>query len=559
MQSARQRGYRIISCDRAYGTDYCFIIAPNMPAGSIKKTAIIIGAGPAGLTAAYELLTKTSIIPVIIEAESQVGGLSRTIDYKGNKIDIGGHRFFSKSEKVIKWWLHFLPLDATAKQEHIDLQYQQNHAAFDITGDLLGQGDKIMMVRPRKSRIYYQKKFFDYPLQLNGKTIANLGFLKMVRIASSYTYAKLFPRKPENNLAQFFMNRFGKELYETFFKDYTEKVWGIPCERIPSSWGQQRVKDLNISKLLWHAIKSFFASNKTLQQKGTSTSLIEQFLYPKFGPGQMWETVAEEIQRLGGTVLLNTNVTALYGNGESRLQKAETLNKLTGENNSWNADYFFSSMPVKELFSSLYQLPVPDVVNAIASTLEYRDFLIVGILVSSLLVKENEHGDLIRDNWIYVQDKKVKAGRIQVFNNWSPFMIKDPGTVWLGVEYFCNETDDFWKLEDDAIAGIAVKEMETIGILSSARVKDTMVARIKKAYPSYYGSYDSFDKVQDYSNRIENLFLIGRNGMHRYNNSDHSMLTAMAAVENIINGRTDKSNIWEINTEESYHEEQDTA
>jgi protoporphyrinogen oxidase len=523
----------------------------------MTKTAIIIGAGPAGLTAAYELLTKTAIIPVVLEADGQVGGLSKTIDYKGNKIDIGGHRFFSKSEKVIKWWLHFLPLDAAARKEHIDLQYQQNHAAFDITGDLLGQGDKIMLVRPRKSRIYYQKKFFDYPLQLNGKTIANLGFLKMLRIAGSYLYAKLFPRKPENNLAQFFINRFGKELYETFFKEYTEKVWGVPCERIPSSWGQQRVKDLNISRLFWHAIKSFFPSDKTLHQKGTSTSLIEQFLYPKFGPGQMWEAVAEEIQRLGGSIFLNTNVTALYGNGTSQVLKIEALNKLTGKANSWSGDYFFSSMPVRELFSSLHGLPVPAAVMAIALSLEYRDFLIVGILTNSLLVTETENGGLIRDNWIYVQDRKVKAGRIQVFNNWSPSMIKDPGTVWLGVEYFCNETDDFWKQQDSVIAAQAIKEMETIGILDPAQVTDTMVARVKKAYPSYYGGYDNFNTVQEFTNRIENLFLIGRNGMHRYNNSDHSMLTAMAAVENIITGRTDKSNIWEINTEESYHEEQE--
>lgn len=521
----------------------------------MKQTAVIIGAGPAGLTAAYELLTKTDIVPVIIEAEGQVGGLSKTINYKGNKIDIGGHRFFSKSERVINWWLHFLPLDVSARQHHIDIQYQHHHAAFDIDDALLGQGDKIMMVRPRKSRIYYQRKFFDYPLQLNGKTIANLGLPKMLRIGSAYLYAKLFPVKPEENLAQFFTNRFGKELYQTFFKDYTEKVWGVPCEQIPSSWGQQRVKDLNISKVLWHAITSFFSSNKSLQQKGTSTSLIEQFLYPKFGPGQMWEAVAAEVERLGGSILLNTTVTALHGNDQQLLTRVQVENSVTGAADSLQANYVFSSMPVKELFGKMQGLALPEEVTAVAEQLEYRDFLIVGILADELTVKE-AGGGLVKDNWIYIQDNRVKAGRIQVFNNWSPFMVQDPQKVWLGVEYFCNETDAFWQQEDAVISAAAIREMESIGILQPAMVKDSMVARVKKAYPSYYGSYNNFGVVQQFTDSIENLFLVGRNGMHRYNNSDHSMLTAMTAVENIINGRKDKKNIWDINTEDSYHEEQ---
>src|SRR5450432_3475148 len=524
----------------------------------MKKTAIIIGAGPAGLTAAYELLTKTDIIPIIIESDEQVGGLSKTINFKGNKIDIGGHRFFSKSERVIKWWLHFLPLDASEKQHHINIKYQQNKAEFDIEDEDLGQGDKVMMVRPRKSRIYYQRKFFDYPLQLNGKTIANLGLIKMFRIGGSYIYAKLFPVKPEINLAQFFNNRFGRELYETFFKEYTEKVWGIPCEKIPSSWGQQRVKDLNISKVLLHAITSLVSSNKSIRQKGTSTSLIEQFLYPKFGPGQMWETVAEEVQRLGGKIYTGTTARALYGNGSNQINKIDAVNQVTGETISFNGDYFFSTMPVKELFENLHAIPVPREINAIAKDLEYRDFLIVGILATELVVKENNGEGLVKDNWIYIQDNKVKAGRIQVFNNWSPFMVNDPATVWIGVEYFCSEKDDFWKMDYNDTKSIATKEMETIGILNPTQVKDCMVARVKKAYPSYYGSYENFSKLQQFTDAINNLFLIGRNGMHRYNNTDHSMLTAMAAVENIISGRNDKTNIWQINTEEDNHEEQNT-
>ncbi len=527
----------------------------------MKKTAVIIGAGPAGLTAAYELLTKTDIIPVVIEDDKQVGGISKTINYKGNKIDIGGHRFFSKSERVINWWLRFLPLDAAAKDHHINIQYQHNSAAFDIKDELVGDGEKIMMVRPRKSRIYYQRKFFDYPLQLNGKTIANLGFAKMIRIGMSYIAAKVSPVKPEENLAQFYRNRFGKELYETFFKDYTEKVWGVPCEEIPSTWGQQRVKDLNISKVLWHAVTSFFSSNKSLQQKGTSTSLIEQFLYPKYGPGQMWETVATEVERLGGKILLNTKVTALHGNETNNITKATLHNKLAETDTAIEADYFFSTMPVKELFDNLQGINIPEDVIDIATKLEYRDFLIAGLLVDELAVKEKNNNGLVKDNWIYIQDNKVRAGRIQIFNNWSPFMVKDPGKVWLGVEYFCNEKDAFWQQDDAIIAATAIKEMQAIGILDPAKVKDSMIARVKKAYPSYYGSYATFGKVQQFADTIDNLFLIGRNGMHRYNNSDHSMLTAMTAVENIINGRKDKSNIWEINTEEDYHEEQtkDTA
>jgi protoporphyrinogen oxidase len=517
------------------------------------KTAIIIGAGPAGLTAAYELLTKTDIIPYILESDNQVGGLSKTIDYKGNKIDIGGHRFFSKSERVINWWLHFLPLDANAYQDHINLQYQNKNAGFDISTGNIGKGDKVMMLRQRKSRIYYQQNFFDYPLQLNKRTIQNLGLIKMTRIGLSYLKARILPVKKEENLAQLFVNRFGKELYETFFRDYTEKVWGVPCEKIPATWGHQRVKDLNISKLILHAITSVFKKDKTLSQKDTSTSLIEQFLYPKYGPGQMWETVAKEVERLGGKILLNTTVTGLTGADNKITSSA--CNKNTGEILQLNGDYFFSTMPVKELVQNLKGFSIPEEVMQVGSSIQYRDFLIAGILASGLQVHEPNGGGQIKDNWIYIQDKNVKAGRIQIFNNWSPFMVNDINDVWLGVEYFCNETDDFWKLDDDAIKEIAVKEMEIIGILKPAQVKDALVVRVVKAYPSYYGSYDRFDIVQKYLDTIENLFLVGRNGMHRYNNSDHSMLTAMTAVENIIKGRKDKANIWDVNTEDEYHEE----
>lgn len=523
----------------------------------MKKTAIIIGAGPAGLTAAFELLEKTDIIPIVIEEDAQVGGLSKTLDFKGNKIDIGGHRFFSKSERVLNWWLRILPLEEGHEGENLQIQYQ--HARKRFRQEPTNQppiGEAAMMLRPRKSRIYHHKRFYDYPLRLNSTTIANLGLVKMMRIGVSYAWARIFPQRPETNLAQFFRNRFGKELYLTFFKDYTEKVWGVPCESIPAGWGQQRVKDLDIVKVLRHAIGSIFKSDKSIAQKNTSTSLIEQFLYPRLGPGQMWEAVAEEIKKRGGQILLNTSVTALHADGNNRIVSADIKQAANSTTQRLDAAWFFSSMPVRTLVANLSGISIPAAVRKVAGALEYRDFLIVGILADALAVKEaGNRNELISDNWIYVQDSTVRAGRIQVFNNWSPYMISDPSKVWIGVEYFCNETDAFWQRNDTTIAAQAVEEMESIGILRSEAVKDTFVVRVKKAYPSYYGAYDQFAVVEEFFNSIDNLFPIGRNGMHRYNNSDHSMLTAITAVENIVNGRTDKSNLWEINTEEDYHEE----
>lgn len=514
------------------------------------KKAIIIGAGPAGLTAAYELLKKTGIIPVVIEADTQVGGLAKTVNYKGNRIDIGGHRFFSKSENIIQWWLNFLPLDHSVTDNHLHIAYQHKSADFEI--NKTGIGNDTMLLRPRKSRIFYRRKFFDYPLQLNFSTFRKLGFIKVIRISCSYLRAKLFPKRPEKSLEQFFINRFGEELYKTFFKDYTEKVWGVPCKMIPAGWGRQRVKDLNISKLVWHSFKSFFGKNKSLSQQGTSTSLIEQFLYPKFGPGQLWENVANKITAMGGEIHLNTSVVSLHGNN-NELKSATLKNHLTGEQQVMEGDYFLSSMPIKELINSFNGIHVPATIKDLTEGLEYRDFLIVGILTSQLAVSEDGKG--IKDNWIYIQDKNVKAGRVQVFNNWSSFMVNDPLDIWLGIEYFCNETDDFWKQTDDQIIAFAANEIQKIGILNSNSLKDAVVVRVKKAYPSYHGSYSEFPQVREFLDTVSNLFPVGRNGMHRYNNMDHSMLTAMASVENIVSGIKSKENIWDINTEDDYHEE----
>lgn len=515
------------------------------------KKAIIIGAGPAGLTAAYELLTKTDITPIVLEMSGDIGGLAKTVNYKGNRIDIGGHRFFSKSERVMEWWLSFLPLSEEAHQQHIDLTYQNRHASFDIDDKKIGKGDKVMLLRPRKSRIYYLKKFFNYPVTLSFDTLRKLGIVKVVRIGYSYMRSRFSPIKPEINLAHFFTNRFGKELYETFFKEYTEKVWGVPCEKIPADWGRQRVKGLSISKAIIHAIRLPFRK-KSVSQRGTETSLIEQFLYPKYGPGQMWEAVADEIINLGGEIHLHHKITGL----QCSLNSVDTvwaLNTETDNEEVFEGDYVFSSMPVKELISCLQDIKVPPHVQLLSDGLEYRDFITVGILVKKLSVKENK--GKIRDNWIYIQDRQVLAGRLQIFNNWSPYLVKDPNTVWLGAEYFCSTKDEMWNMTDEELADMTAKELSLIGLIEEDDVLDSVVIKMEKAYPSYYGTYAGFDEIRNFLDGFENLFPIGRNGMHKYNNSDHSMLTAMTAVENIINGITDKSNIWAVNMEEDYHEE----
>jgi protoporphyrinogen oxidase len=513
-----------------------------------NKIAIIIGAGPAGLTAAYELLKQTDYIPIVIEADSQVGGLSKTVDYKGNKIDIGGHRFFSKSQRVLDWWLQFLPLQLNKDNEYPEINYQNKQTTF-TNHSIVHDPEKVMLLRPRKSRILFSKQFFGYPLKLNADTIKKLGIFKLFKAGVSYVYAKIFPLKEEKNLAQFFRNRFGKELYVTFFKDYTEKVWGVACEDMPAEWGKQRIKDLNVGKVLSNAIKSIFVTNKTLLQQGTSTSLIEQFLYPKYGPGQMWEKVADEIIKLGGTIQLNTKVEQINF-AESFIQSVQTINSITKQSSTIETEVIFSTMPVRELIACSKGIEFADAVKTTASNLQYRDFLIVGLLVSKLSLKEKN----ITDNWIYLQDKGIKAGRLQLFNNWSPGMVQNPDKIWMGVEFFCNDTEAFWLQSDEQIIKQAIKEMEQTGLLNVADVEDGMVLRVPKAYPSYYGAYNNFETVKNALMSIPNLHCIGRNGMHKYNNSDHSMLTAMEAVNHLKNGG-DKNIIWDINTDEDYHEE----
>ena len=521
------------------------------------KKAIIIGAGPAGLTAAYEFLTRSDITPIVLEKSTFMGGISRTVNYKGNRIDIGGHRFFSKSDRVMQWWLKQMPMDETAKAGTvITYQNQSRELPSSTSGRTTSHRDDVMLLRNRKSRIYFLRKFFEYPIQLSATTLRNLGILRTIKIGFSYMKTMLFPPKRIENLEQFFISRFGKELYETFFHSYTEKVWGVPCQEISAEWGAQRIKGLSISKTISHMIKKMFQKRSDVSQKNVETSLIERFLYPKLGPGQLWEIVAQRVQDLGGTILTEFDVDTIQCEND-QVRSISGRDK-SGQRFDFAGDYFFSTMPIQELTNALRGIEVPAQIREISDGLQYRDFVTVGLLVKRLSVEDKEHPkQLIRDNWIYIQEPDVRAGRLQIFNNWSPYMVKDPDTVWIGVEYFCYQTDDLWTMPESEMANLAKHELEKIGILKSSEVLDATVIRMPKTYPAYFGTYTRFDELRAYLDSFENLFLVGRNGMHKYNNQDHSMLTAMTAVDNILAGITDKSNLWAVNTEMEYHEEKE--
>ncbi len=519
-----------------------------------QKIAIIIGAGPAGLTAAYELLHKTDIKPVIFEMSSDIGGISKTVNYKGNRIDIGGHRFFSKSDRVMKWWQNILPLQGAPSKDDIILK---RDVPLSQKGPDPEKTDRVMLIRRRLSRIFFLRRFFNYPVSLNKNTFSNLGMVRVIKIFLSYIRVRLFPIKNEKSLEEFFINRFGKELYLTFFKDYTEKVWGVPCNNIRPEWGAQRVKGLSIKKAFAHAIKEIFLKDRSLSQKDTETSLISQFMYPKFGPGQLWEEVAQIVKQKGGEIYLNHKTVGLNSR-DYRILEAVVEDYSTDEIKIVKGDYFFSTMPVKELIQALGN-NVPEEVQQIAQGLLYRDFITVGLLLRKLKIKNETEiktiNNVVPDNWIYVQERDVKLSRLQIFNNWSPYMVKDENTVWIGLEYCCSEGDELWNKPDEDLANFAINELAKIDIIEKEDVLDSTVIRMKKTYPAYFGLYSRFHVIKEFVDRFENLFLIGRNGMHRYNNMDHSMLTAMMAVENIIKGIATKDNIWAVNAEEEYHEE----
>ena len=525
-----------------------------------QQRAIIIGAGPAGLTAAYELLTRARIQPIVLEKSDCLGGLARTVNYKGNRIDIGGHRFFSKSDRVMDWWLHMMPLETHGANGATIAYHGMRRPLPDSPPPSNPvEADRVMLLRPRRSRIYYLRRFFEYPLALTPDTLMKIGLWRTCKIGASYLRSWLFPLKPEETLEQFLINRFGRELYHTFFKSYTEKVWGVPCDRIGAEWGAQRIKGVSIRAALLHAWKKTLRGGSSdIRQKDTQTSLIEQFLYPKFGPGQMWEEVARRIREGGGQIHTGYRAERIVTDGW-RVTALEATGP-TGETETFAGDYFFSTAPVQEIMRS-FDVPPPPGVMEVSEGLVYRDFLTVGLLARSLRIHDDtpQGRKLIRDNWIYIQEPDVLLGRLQVFNNWSPFLVADPANVWLGLEYFCNQSDEIWNLPDDRMIAFATAELARIGIVDASQVLDATVLRMEKTYPAYFGTYDRFPEIREYVDRYTNLFLVGRNGMHRYNNQDHSMLTAMMAVDGIIAGHVDRAALWEVNTETDYHEEKDTA
>jgi protoporphyrinogen oxidase len=521
----------------------------------MAKKAIIIGAGPAGLTAAYELLKRTDVIPIVLEKSGFIGGISRTTNYKGNRMDMGPHRFFSKSDRVMDWWLSIMPLErkdgVVAK-----ISYQNKSRQINPENSVTGDSDKVMLLIRRLTRIYFLRKFFAYPIQLSIDTLRTLGLIRTVKIMISFLYIRLFPIKPERSLEDFIINKFGNQLYLLFFKDYTEKVWGIAPSEISAEWGAQRIKGVSLSKAIASAIKNPRKKKKEeIGQKGTETSLIEQFLYPKYGPGSLWEEIARQVEERGGKVYLHQDVQKIYVH-EGKIQSVNTINSQTGQTGAWEGDYFFSTMPVQELIAAMGE-EVPDSVREVAAGLQYRDFINVGILLKQMSTKEGNQLEL-KDNWIYIQERDVKVGRLMVYNNWGGGMIKDPNTIWIGMEYFCNKTDALWAQSDEAIQRLAIDELVKMDLARAEDVLDSTVQRMEKTYPAYFGTYDRFDVIRNYTDQFENLFLIGRNGMHKYNNSDHSSLCAMVAVDNIVAGVTSKANLWAINTEQEYHEEKKT-
>ena len=513
------------------------------------KKVIIIGAGPAGLTAGYELLKDNEEYEVVIlEEDKQVGGISKTVRYNGNRMDIGGHRFFSKDENVMNFWEDLMPIQGAPSYDDKKLNREK---PLKEGGPDPEKEDKVMLVRDRVSRIYYLKKFFDYPVSLKLETFTNMGLVRTIK--SGFSYLKsIFVKKEETSLENFYINRFGKVLYGMFFEKYTEKLWGRHPSVISADWGSQRVKGLSITAV----IKDMFRKIFNPKSKKVETSLIEQFWYPKYGPGQLWETLADEFEKKGGKILKEHSVQKINIEG-NKIVSVECVHD--GKIEVFSGDIFISSMPLKDLVEDMKEEVVPEDIRKIATGLPYRDFMTVGLLLKKLDLKNKTKiqtlGNIVPDCWIYVQEPDVKLGRIQIFNNWSPYMVSKPEEqVWIGLEYFCNEGDEYWNMSDEEFTKFAIKELVSMGIIEENDVLDSHRERVKKAYPAYFDTYDEIDKLIAYLNEFDNLYCVGRNGQHRYNNMDHSMVTAMETVKNIRNNVTTKDNIWKVNTEKEYHE-----
>lgn len=516
------------------------------------KKVVIIGAGPAGLTAAYEILKEKNkeFEVTILEETTEFGGISRTVKYNGNRMDIGGHRFFSKDKRVMDFWEELMPIQGTPSFDDAKLGREK---PLSPNGPNPEKEDTVMLIRTRISRIYYLKKFFDYPISLKLQTFTNMGLIRTLQAGFSYLKS-IFVKKEENSLENFYINRFGKVLYSMFFEKYTEKLWGRHPSEISAAWGAQRVKGLSIKAVIKDAFSKLFGSKN---KKEVETSLIEQFWYPKYGPGQLWETLAKHVEEKGGIIKKGYSVKNINIK-DHKIISVEC--EVDGKLETIEGDIFVSSMPLKDLVTGFKGDSVPEEEIKIAKGLPYRDFITVGLLVNKLNLKNKTKlktiGDIVPDCWIYVQEPDVKIGRIQIFNNWSPYLVKDvENTVWIGLEYFCNENDEYWNMSDQEFIAFATSELVKMNIINENDVLDSHRERVKKAYPAYFDTYSEIDKLITYLNKFDNLFCIGRNGQHRYNNMDHSMVTAMETAKNIIQGINSKDNIWNVNTEKEYHEE----
>lgn len=508
-----------------------------------KEKVLIIGAGPAGLSAAYKLLTEhpDKYDVTIFESSESIGGISQTIQYKGNRLDIGGHRFFTKNKEVLKCWNDIMPIQGSPAKDYRDLGITQTCPQGPNPDEI----DNVFLIRNRISRIYFLKKFFDYPITINIRTILNLGVVNTIRAGIGYLHS-LFFKKAESNLENFMINRFGPPLYQMFFEDYTQKLWGRHPKEIAASWGAQRIKGLSLKSAILTALHL---------TKEKETSLIEEFYYPKYGPGQFYEALAEKIKELGGEIRFHSHVSSV------QLNEGRILSIGTNDGTIHPGNHIISSMPIKDLVTAFKQ---PHSIHdkkfrEIAEGLPYRDFITVGVLVKKMKLKNSTKTPTIMnripDNWLYVQERHVSLGRIQIFNNWSPYMVQDnENTVWMGLEYFCTEGDDMWCLSSAAFIERALNELISMGIIEKSDVLDTFYKKVPKAYPAYFDTYSEMDSLKDYLNSIDNLLCIGRNGQHRYNNMDHSMLTGFEAARYINGEITDKNILWKVNTEENYHE-----
>lgn len=516
----------------------------------MKKKVVIIGAGPAGLSTAYELSKSDDYDITILELEKFVGGISRTAEYNGNRMDVGGHRFFTKVDRVSNLWHEVMPLQGEPSLDDILLQRK-----IELTegGPDPEKEDRVMLKRNRISRIYFIKKFFDYPISMKARTFINMGFWRTMKSGFGYIGSSIHKRK-EKSLEDFYINRFGKPLYQLFFESYTEKLWGVHPSKLSADWGAQRVKGLSLFKAFVTAITKPFRKKSAKVE----TSLISQFEYPKYGPGQLYTLLAESLQEKGVNIVYESEVNQIVMNENKQITKVVCKN-----GQSYDADYFVSSMPIKDLFESLGESNVNKEAYDTAVNLPYRDFITVGLLLDKLKIKNKTKiptlNNIVPDTWIYVQERDVTMGRMQLFNNWSPYMVKDPEhTVWMGLEYFCTEGDQMWESSDENFINMAIDELIKMGIIESKEnVLDSTRLKVKKAYPAYFGSYDNFHLVREELDQIGNLYCVGRNGQHRYNNMDHSMLTGLLAADFIKENRTEKDALWEVNTEKEYHEEKE--